>query len=85
MENDIPIGSPVRLEVLDDPAARAAHAHEFPDSTFAQSLVELAIRGEVRISAGETVARAETAATSFRRAALTSGAPACLDLSSALH
>lgn len=76
MENDIPVGASVRLEVLDDPAALAAHAREYPDTTFAQAMTGLTVDGDVRSSASETIARAENAAGFFRRASLAAGAVA---------
>lgn len=74
MENDIAIGTPVRLEMLDDPTAQAERARLYPDTTFAQPLGGLVVGDEVFSSASETVARAEAAASLFRRAALAAGA-----------
>lgn len=73
MENDITVGTLVRLEVLDDPTAQAERARLYPDNTFAQPLVSLMVGDEVISSASGTVARAEAAEDVFRRSALVAG------------
>lgn len=68
-------GAQVRLEILDDPQEQFARAAGFPESRFETSVVGVVVDGKVEQSAAETVARAESAARSYR-----TGALACLVL-----
>jgi hypothetical protein len=76
MANDLPVGSAARLELTDDPAAGAAQAEQYPEATFAQPLVGLAIGDDIVLSARESVARAEAAQQRWRWAAAVAGAAA---------
>ncbi|MDQ2651907.1 MAG: hypothetical protein M3Z20_02585 [Chloroflexota bacterium] len=76
MANDVPVGSMVRLELTDDPAARAAQAKQYPGATFAQPLVGLAIGDDTVLSARDTVARAEAAQHRWRWGAAVAGVAA---------
>jgi hypothetical protein len=76
MENDVPVGSQVRLEVTDDPAAEAAQAAQYPEARFAQPLVGLVISDNTVLSARASVARAEAAQQRWRWAAAVAGVAA---------
>jgi hypothetical protein len=76
MENDVPVGSAVELELTNDPVAQAARAEQYPETTFAQPLVGLAIGDDTVLSAHDTVARAEAAQQRWRWAAAVAGVAA---------
>jgi hypothetical protein len=67
MENDIPVGAHVRLEVTDDPVVRREHARAYSDATYAQFIAGLHIGDRVYFRALDTITRAEQAAERYQR------------------
>jgi hypothetical protein len=66
-ENDIPIGSVVRLEVAEDPEALAARARSFPDATYLMAIEGLQAGDRRYFRAADEIARAEAAARRYRQ------------------
>jgi hypothetical protein len=66
-ENDIPVGTVVRLEVAEDPVALSARARSFPEGTYLLAIEGLQAGDRVYFRAGDEIARAEAAARSYRQ------------------
>lgn len=73
MANDVPVGSIIRIEFLDDPVAQAAQAGQYPEASFAQPLVDLAIGDDTVLSVRESVVRADAAQQRWRWASPVAG------------
>ena len=76
MENDVPIRSPVCLDVRADIMADAARSRQHPEVTYPQPLDGLQVNGVAIAAASDTLARADGAARLFRRTALAAGVAA---------
>ena len=61
MANDVLKGGAVRLELTGDPVTEVARARQYPDTTFAQPLVRLAVGNDIVRAARANVARTEAA------------------------